>query len=145
MEALQRLLIEQDCRDLVLRAAAKADANDPGGLADLFAEDAVLARPNAQPLHGREAIRKAYEQRPAERITRHLVTNIVVEVESPTSARALSYVLLWAGSTSDTPGPQGRPAQPRQVVGEFDDRFSLTPQGWRIARREARFLLHSGD
>lgn len=142
MDPLQTLLIKDACRHLVLRAAALADANEPGALAALFAEGGLLVRPGAEPLIGREAIRQSYTQRPAERITRHLVTNIVVEVESETEARAASVVLLWSGSTQDTPGPQGRPAQ-REVVGEFSDRLSLTPEGWRIARREARFVLHS--
>ena len=144
MDALQSLIIKQACRELVLRAAAHADANEPCALAALFAEDGVLVRPGAEPLVGRDAIRQSYAQRSAERITRHLVTNIVVDIESETEARAASLVLLWSGSTHDTPGPQGRPAQ-RQVVGEFADRLSLTPEGWRIARREARFVLHSGE
>jgi len=146
MDAADRMAIRQACSELVLRAVACVDGNDAARLARLFAEDAVLVRPNGAALHGREAIRDAYAQRPADRITRHLVTNTVVEVESPTRARALSYVLLWTGSATDAAGPNGRPAQPRQVVGEFDDRFSFTPDaGWLIQRREARFVLHSGD
>src|SRR4051794_7574812 len=101
MDALQRLLIVEACRDLVLRAAAQADAGDAAALAALFTEGAVLARPNAEPLQGRAAIRASYAQRPAERITRHLVTNTVVVVESPGASRALSSVLLWAGSSAD--------------------------------------------
>lgn len=145
MDHLQHLLIDQACRELVLRAARHADANAPASLARLFTNDAVLVRPNAEPVHGREAIQNTYEQRPADRLTRHLVTNIVVGIESATQARALSYVLLWAGTGTDMPGAFGRPASGRQVVGEFDDRFALTPDGWRIARREARFVLHSGS
>ena len=143
MDALQRLLIVEACRDLVLRAAAQADAGDATALAALFTERAVLARPNAEPLQGRAAIRASYAQRPAERITRHLVTNTVVVVESPGTSRALSSVLLWAGSSADADGPRGRPAQGGQLVGEFDDRLTLTAEGWRIERREARFVMHS--
>jgi uncharacterized protein (TIGR02246 family) len=145
MDELQRLLIESACRTLVLRAAACADANEPARLAAWFTDDATLVRPNAQPLQGRQAIQQAYAQRPAGRITRHLVTHTLVEVESAAVAHAHSCVLLWAGSLADEPGPQGRPAQPRQVLGEFDDRCVLTPAGWRIARRDARFVLHTGD
>ncbi len=144
MDELQRLLIENACRTLVLRVAACADAHEPAQLAAWFTDDATLVRPNAQPLQGREAIGQAYAQRPAGRITRHLVTQTLVEVESAAVAHAHSCVLLWAGSLADEPGPQGRPAQPRQVLGEFDDRCELTPAGWRIARRDARFVLHTG-
>lgn len=144
MDDLQRLLIQSNCRDLVMRAARHADANEPARLAELFAEDGLLVRPNAQPMQGRDAIRRAYEQRPADRLTRHIVTNTVVEVESASLASALSYVLLWTGCISDEAGTFGRLAQPRQVLGEFNDRFMLSDSGWRIARREARFVLHNG-
>lgn len=143
MDELQWLLIERACSRLVLRAAEHADHQRPAELAALFAPDAVLNRPNAEPLRGREAIREAYAQRPANRITRHVVTNIRVEVLSAVDARATSVVLLWAGSSDDAPGPRGRPACAGQVLGEFDDRFVLTPEGWRIASRTASFLLHA--
>lgn len=137
------MAIGQACQERVFRAAACADANDAAALAECFAEDAVLLRPNAEPLEGRAAIRAAYQQRPVDRMTRHLVTNLLVEVESPERARARSYVLLWAGSTGDAPTPSGRPAQARQMVGEFEDRFVRTAEGrWLIERREARFTLY---
>jgi uncharacterized protein (TIGR02246 family) len=144
MDDIDRAAIRQACSDLVLNAVACMDFQHPGGLAELFTEDGVLVRPNGQLLQGRDAIRLAYEQRPADRITRHLVTNTRVEVDSAREAHALSYVLLWGGSTADATGPQGRGARGAQVLGEFDDRFVLTAQGWRIARREARFVLHAG-
>ncbi len=144
MDDLNRLLIEGACRGLVLDTAAHADAHEPDRLAACFTGDAVLVRPNAQPLQGREAIRLAYAQRPAGRLTRHLVTQTRVAVESAAAARAHSCVLLWSGSQADAAGPQGRPAHPRQVLGEYDDHCVLTPEGWRIARRDARFVLHTG-
>ena len=132
------------CRNLVLRAAALADTGRAAALAALFTPDGVLVRPSGEVLQGRQAIEASYAQRPADRITRHLVTNIVVDVMSETQARALSYVLLWTGSTHSEAGRYGRAAQGPQVVGEFDDRFVLAQDGWRIAQREARFLLHDG-
>jgi ketosteroid isomerase-like protein len=142
MDEMQTLLIERACSRLVLLAAAHADHHRAAEFAALFAPDALLSRPNAEALHGREAIREAYAQRPASRISRHVVTNICVDVLSTTEARAISTVLLWAGSADDEPGPRGRPAQAGQVLGEFDDRFVLTPEGWRIVARQASFLLH---
>lgn len=143
MEALQRLLVQEACRELVLRSVECTDAHDAAGLAALFAPDGLLRRPTGQPLVGRAAIQAAYAQRPRERITRHLVTNTLVEVESATSAAARSRVLLWAGSTEDADGPQGRPFRGPQLIGEFDDRFVLTGEGWRFASRDASFVLHA--
>jgi uncharacterized protein (TIGR02246 family) len=143
MDALQRLLIQDACRELVLRAVECTDAHDAAGLAALFTPDGVLSRPGGQALVGRAAIEAAYAQRPRERITRHLVTNTRVVVESGSAATGRSLVLLWAGSTEDATGPQGRPLRGAQLVGEFDDRFVLSSEGWRIARREAVFVLHA--
>jgi uncharacterized protein (TIGR02246 family) len=142
MDDLERLLIENACRRLVLQAAAHVDAGEPAELAALFTEDAVLQRPQGPPLLGREAIQQAYAARSPQRLTRHLVASTLVEVQSAQAARARSVVLLWAGSLADDAGPQGRPAQP-QVLGEFDDRFARTAAGWRIARRDASFVLHA--
>jgi hypothetical protein len=141
LSPLGRLVCEQACRDLVLRAAVLADAQQHADFAELFAEDGVLVRPGAQPLQGRAAIVASYRGKPPGRITRHLISNTLVALESGTAARATSCVLLWSGLASDAAGPFGRPARDRQVVGEFDDRLVLTPQGWRIARRSASFVL----
>jgi len=142
MDETQRMGIEAACRRLVLQAAAFADAHRPAELAALFSADAVLVRPNAAPLHGPEAIHEAYTNRAPERISRHLVTGTLVEVLSADEAHAKSTVLLWLGSTDDPAGPKGRPVR-EQVLGEFDDRFVRTAAGWRIARRDARFVLHT--
>jgi uncharacterized protein (TIGR02246 family) len=137
---IHRLLAEQACRDLVVRAAHCTDSHRHEDFAALFTPDAVLTRPGGEPLRGREAILAAYRTRPAERITRHLITGSVIELESATRARGLSYVLLWGGETADAEGLSGRPAR-RQVMGEFEDVFTHTDEGWRIARRDARFVL----
>jgi len=145
MDELERLLAERACTRLVLLAAAHVDRGEPAALAALFTPDAVLVRPGGTALHGREAIQAAYEQRPAERITRHLVSNTLVDLVSDSEARAQSQVLLWTGSTTDAAGPRGRPASGGPVVGAFDDRFVKTPEGWRIAHRTASFVLHAAD
>jgi hypothetical protein len=46
------------------------------------------------PLRGPDAIRDAYAGRPADRISRHLVTGTLVEVLSADEARATSLVLV---------------------------------------------------
>ncbi|WP_249277642.1 nuclear transport factor 2 family protein [Pandoraea sp. PE-S2R-1] len=138
---LDAMLAKQACQDLVMRFAACNDRRDPQGLAALFTEKGVLVRPGSDPLVGQAAIAAAYAERPAERLTRHLVGNVLIDVKSATGAIGSSTVLLWSGSTQDVAGPFGRPAQGRQVMGEFEDTFVKTAQGWRIARREARFTF----
>jgi uncharacterized protein (TIGR02246 family) len=141
-DELRDLLVRQACRDLVLRAAAHTDAQAHERFAALFTPEGVLVRPGAEPLVGRAAIVASYRTRPATRITRHLVTDTLVQVESPTRARARSNVLLWTGS-ADTPVERyGRRADAVEALGTFDDVIERTQEGWRIARREASFQLY---
>ena len=132
---------EQQCREVVVRAAVFVDARDYQAFAGLFTDDGVLERPGGTPVRGRAAILETYRLRPADRITRHLVTNIVVTSSGANSAHVKSYVLLWSGSEADAAGQFGRPAHERQVVGEFEDFMVETAIGWRISRRHARFVL----
>lgn len=139
---IEHLLARQACLDLVLRAAACADAGDAPGLSQLFSEDGQLQRPGGETLQGRAAIASAYGQRPAGRLTRHLVTNTLVELQGADQASAHSQVLLWSCDEAAVPTAQGRPAHGRQLVGEFDDRLCRGSDGqWRIARRQARFVM----
>ena len=86
------------CRTLIETSVRHVDAGDAPAFAALFTEDAVLVRPNGSLLEGRAAIHAAYAQRAADRVTRHLVTNVAVTLEDGGRAQARSYVLLWTGS-----------------------------------------------
>jgi ketosteroid isomerase-like protein len=141
MTPLDRLLIEQACRDLVQQAAARTDAQDHAGFAALFTPGAVLVRPNGQSLLGREAIEASYRARPADRITRHLLCGTVFGACEADAAQATTQVLLWSGDAESELGPFGR-RSPQQVLGAFEDRLEHTPEGWRIAHRVASFTLY---
>ena len=142
MDHLDDMRIVAACRETILRLAAAADAGDSEAVANHFAVDAVLERPGTSALHGGDAIRSSYAVRAPDRLTRHLVTNTVVEVHGPAEASAKSLVLLWTANAGDIAGPQGRAAT-GQVVGEFYDALRLTSEGWRIAHRKALFVFHS--
>lgn len=132
------------CRELIERSARCVDDGDARGFADLFTENAILVRPSGQVLQGREAIFEAYAGRPPERITRHLVCNVLITLEVADRASARSDVLFWSGSTSAAGSPSGRPADARQLVGAFADTLVRGADGgWRIQRREATFVLYS--
>lgn len=142
MTPLDRWTVEQACRDLVQQAVACTDAQDHDGFAALFTPDAVLVRPNGAALSGRAAIVASYRERPANRLTRHLLCGTLFTACSSETATATTQVLLWSGDLNDPVGPFGRPS-PRQVLGAFDDRFVRTPDGWRIAHRVASFALYT--
>jgi ketosteroid isomerase-like protein len=138
------LSIERECERLVLDFAHFSDRQDYESLAALFAPDGVLLRPGGEPLAGRAAIVKSYRSRPPGRITRHICTNTRITVESADRARGLSYAVVYSTNMNEPPeGHFGPKADPRQLIGEFEDEFVRTEEGWRIASRCARFLMHT--
>lgn len=142
LPAIEHLAAESEVRAVVLASARLVDAQDWRGFADLFADDAQLIRPDGSLMQGREAVFNAYAARDPERLTQHVITNHEVEVLSAQQAHSRCLVLLWSGKRSDAPSAKGRPADAAQQLGEFVDQLTRTPEGWRIARREARFMWH---
>lgn len=131
----ERMAIEWACTKLINRYTLLNDAADWDAVAALYTEDGRMARPSApdRPVIGREAILAAFRSRPA-RAARHIVTNIVVDVESATEARAQSIIVLYQGIENPAGGlPVRDPAGP--LVGTYTDRLRRTADGWRFAER----------
>lgn len=118
-----RRAIEWECTRLINLYARLNDAARWEEAAALYAENGLMTRPSAPdaPILGRAAILAAFSAR-APRATRHICSNIVIEVESATAARGSSAMLLFTGG-------------PTPLVGGFEDRFVLTDAGWRFAER----------
>lgn len=130
-----RRAIEWDCTRLINLYALRNDAGDWDGVAALYAEDGLMTRPSApdKPIVGREAILTAFKSRPA-RASRHVCSNIVVDVESETQASAFSVILLFQGQANAEGGLPVRDAK-GPLVGWFKDRFVKTAEGWRFSER----------
>jgi hypothetical protein len=138
----ERAVIEWRCAQLIHRFALLNDARRFDEAAPLFAEDCIFGRPTApdDPMVGRDAIIAALKARPP-RITRHIVSNIVIEVVSPTEARGESYVtLLTAPALADG---QALPvkADAVQSVGGFSERFKKVDGEWVFAERRGYLTL----
>ncbi len=131
----ERLAAEWACTKLINRYTLLNDAADWDAVAALYTEDGRMARPSApdKPVIGREAILAAFKSRPA-RAARHVVSNIVVDVESETQARAISIIVLYQGTESPDGGlPVRDPKGP--LIGTYTDRLRKTAEGWRFAER----------
>lgn len=134
MTRAEEIAIEWECARLINRYALLNDAGKWEELVALYAGDGLMTRPTAPdaPITGREALLAAFTARPP-RASRHLVTNIVVTVESANEARAESVIALYTGSGGGgdaLPALDGAP-----LIGSYRDRFTLTPEGWRFAER----------
>ena len=134
MTEAERRAIEADCERLIKRYVNLNDAQDWPAVAALYTEDAVFRRPSGgDPIEGRQAILASFLARPP-RAQRHVIANVVVEVEDETHARAFSAIVLYQGD----PAPAGElPAMSANspLVGWFRDKLVRTPEGWRFAER----------
>jgi hypothetical protein len=131
----ERRAIEADCERLIKLYVNLNDAQDWEAVADLYTEDARFARPSkpGEFVEGRAAILTGFRARPP-RAQRHVIANVVVDVESSATARAFSVIVLYQGD----PAPEGElPAMSADspLVGTFTDRLVLTEDGWRFAER----------
>jgi hypothetical protein len=99
--------IEADCQRVVLSAFRDLDEFAYGRLIACFTVDGIWQREGRE-LAGREQILSALEQRPRKQVVRHLITNLVVEVETPSRARASGYNTAFRAlnaSPADLPLP----------------------------------------
>ena len=135
---------ERACERLVLDFAYFSDRQDYESLAGLFAPDGSMTRPTGDVLVGRAAIIESYRSRSTGRITWHSCTNVRITVESADRARGLTYAILYSANTNRPPEAHfGIQADARHLIGEFEDDFVRTEEGWRFAARRARFVMHT--
>jgi hypothetical protein len=138
MHMQDELAIQRACSALVSRYAYLNDERSFDELAALFTHDAVLYRPSApdQAISGREAILAAFRKRPADTMTFHVCSDILIDVDSHQAAHGRSRILLLsAGRPAD--GAIAQAGIP--VPGVFVDRFTLTAEGWKFAERRGAF------
>ena len=143
MDRLQVLDIEQACTRLINQFAVCNDAGRFNELVDLFTADGRYARPIAPEVFitGRADILASFEARPQDRVGRHLITNIVIDVLDSTHARGFCYATLYSGSSGHKAEKFGLQAQASQFIGEYADRFELTPQGWKFVERKGCIIF----
>ena len=142
MQAIEQLLIRQACLDLIVRYAYLNDERRFEELAALFTEDALLFRPSApgQGIAGRPAILDAFHKRPADTMTFHVTSDVLVEVLDGAHARARSRILLLSGTRPQDGGALAL-APKAPVPGVFDDCLVLTDAGWKFSERRGRFWI----
>jgi hypothetical protein len=142
LSGLERIEIERACERLVYVYSRALDLGDMSAAADCFAENGSMARPMMpdQVIQGRETIRASLLTRPKTLLTKHLATNIVIDVESRDSARGLSYLTM----ISTTPPTDTKPPYVSQgplYFGEFKDRYIRENGVWKFLERRGSIQM----
>lgn len=145
LSSAERLEIERACERLILAYSRALDIGDMNAAADCFAEHGTFSRPMApdQVIAGREAVRASLLTRPKTLLTRHLSTNMMIDVESRDAASGLSYLTMV--STSPQEGAKPPHVSPGPVwFGEMRDRFVRENGTWKFLERRGSIQVKFG-
>jgi hypothetical protein len=136
LTAIERIGIQLACERLVHAYCRALDQGDMDAAADLFAADGSFARPTAPDaiIAGQEAIRASLRARPSTLRTRHLSTNVIIEVDGPDAAHGVSYLTMVSTTPAEGAAP---PHESRGPIwfGEMRDRFVRENGEWRFLER----------
>ncbi|MEV6291094.1 nuclear transport factor 2 family protein [Streptomyces sp. NPDC051896] len=136
MDPLQRLLAERACERLIVDFVHRLDLGEPASVAELFAEDGTWEWPppgDGRRIEGREALRAYFGSRPVDRLSRRLMSNVLVTVTGPDTATGTAYFTTYRvdGHRPGGPIPSGPPVQ----VGHYEDTFRRLDGDWLITSR----------
>lgn len=143
MDDQARGAIERMCARLVHGYARAADFGDHVAAASFFAEDGVLEMPGGRRFASRAAIRKRLEEQPRDQVSRHIITNLLVEAIDENRARGFCYLTIYRAARGDSAGPL--PSALPFAIGHYEDAFARVAGGWRFAARRLTFTFRRGE
>jgi ketosteroid isomerase-like protein len=138
-----RLAIERACSDLVMEYARSVDFRDYDNIVNVFTEDATLVI--GQRLEGHRAILDAMMQRPGELRSRHVITNVFVDVQDDRNARGICYLTLYRHLGKESLERGAVPLHGPAAVGHYEDTFARTAEGWRISHRVLHLAFRDAE
>jgi hypothetical protein len=142
LTAAERIEIERACERLILDYSRALDRGDMSAAADCFASDGSFARPMTPDtvVRGREAIRAGLLTRPKPLLTKHLATNVMIDVESHDAASGLSYLTMISTTPADGATPP-HVSQGPLWFGEMQDRFVRENGEWKFLERRGSIQM----
>ncbi len=135
-EGIKRLLAERACDRLIYQYAHFVDSGEAARIVDLFTDDGVWTGADGRSMDGQDQIRAAFSARQAltRRLSRHVITNVLVDVHSDYEASGTAYLVNYrhdgTGDQVERPGPARHP----KFVGDYHLEFRSLDGEWRIAR-----------
>ncbi|WP_157712480.1 nuclear transport factor 2 family protein [Pseudomonas sp. PB120] len=136
---IKTLLLERDLHDVLCRYARACDQRDWAALEDVFLEEATADYGGVHHLQGREPILDMIRMHlegcgPSQ----HMLGNLLVDAND-SMVKSRVYVRAahrGAGSLAD---------KTYETLAEYQDRWALTPAGWRIAHRRMDISHEQGS
>ena len=141
---LGRIAAERACERLLVEYAWLIDSGEASKVADLVTAQATWTGADGGGMAGRDEIRRAFEgrERLTRRLSRHVVTNVRVDVADDDHASATAYLVQYRHDAADGPAVAPTAMEHPKFVGDYHLTFLRTEEGWRIdsLRFELAFL-----
>lgn len=131
MDAIERLLIEADCTRLMTEFANCSDTFDYDRAVELFVPDCRFSRAD-EVFEGQDGLRFALSRRPLDRMTRHIVSNVLIDIASADTASGTAYSLVFGYRGKLEKGAEAPLGGPDSLI-HYNAEFTRTGAGWRIA------------
>ena len=139
MDLIERQTIEHECQRLAVQFTQIIDMGKSSQVADLFAKGGQFDVPGML-LENPEAIRALFAKREGSgKISKHVCTNILVDVISENQAKGVCYMTLYKYEGDPVEGPA--PLDGPFYVGHYLDEFIKENGSWKFARRKAEMIL----
>ena len=143
MNDSERRLIVDECRDLVVELCQLSDHGEKDKAVACFTQDGTWIR-GGKPFTGRAEMLQSFRGSPTQ-VIRHLTSNILITVKDDNTAEGVTYYLAFHTDPGTANPKLPLALEPPFSLGEWHDKFTRTPQGWRITHREVkRFFQHEG-
>jgi hypothetical protein len=136
VDDLSRLLAERACERLIVEYTRRVDFGHAAEIADLFCADGEWHGVDLH-LTDREQIRAWFVKREGvtRRVSRHLCTNIAIDVFSEDEAESVCYMINYRHDRQEGDLSLPVPVEVPKFIGELHDRFRREPDAWRFASR----------
>jgi uncharacterized protein (TIGR02246 family) len=148
-EDVARLLAERACERLMYDYARFVDSGEASRIADLFTDDGVWTGANGHSMNGRAELVSAFSGRQAltRRLSRHVMTNVAVDIESEDRATGIAYLINYRHDSQNAVAERPGPARNPKFVGDYHLEFRRVDSQWRIAtlRFDLLFLRRRGE
>ena len=143
MQEMERIAIERECERISIAYARHVDFRDYDAFVDLFSEDCRLDVGGL--VEGRAALQGWLARRPENLRSRHVFTNISIDVIDADHARGVTYVTLYRHVGDEALAPRAIELVGPAAVGHYEDEFVRTVDGWRFASRTAYLAFIRAD
>jgi hypothetical protein len=133
-------IIQRDIEQMIFRFFLHLDEQEYDQLSSLMASTGTWLR-NKILLRGPADVREAMRSRPAGFTTRHLITNVIVDVADSDHADATYYMTVFVHSGEEKPTAAVKIDVPMHVS-IYRQKVVRTPDGWRIAELSGTPTFH---